>query len=80
MPKMGIDNICGGVYKRYLTPLQPALPYRLKMRALLRAFTHFNQNLKITKKILRKKKRTRAYPSSKKDGYVYGDAFCVPVK
>ena len=50
---------------------------------MLRAFTHFNQNLKITKIyiyffVLRKKKRTRAYPSSKKDGYVYGDAFCVP--
>ena len=30
-----------------LTPLHPALPpyYRLKMRALLRAFTHLNQNL-----------------------------------
>ena len=30
-----------------LTPLHPALPpyYRLKMCALLRAFTHFNQNL-----------------------------------
>ena len=46
------------------------------MCALLRAFTHFNENLKIKKiKIQKKyvkKKRTREYPSSKKHGYVYG--------
>ena len=70
------------IFKRYLTPLQPALPhyYRLKMRALLRAFTHFNQNIKITKIyfylfFLKKNVRTRR---AKMTGTFTGTHFAYP--
>ena len=63
-----------------LTLLQPVLPtyYRLKMCALLRAFTHFNQNFKIFKKKCKKENVPLRTPRAKKTGTFTGTYFAYP--